>query len=226
MLASKNKPLKLMLRLLGVFIGALLIALFMVPLLGPGWHLIHGDFISYGGWRVPVPKGFYVRKSQQGPTMWKQTFGIPFFDASYGHISLYSRSPAQQPFAYDRDYSRFEERVTQEASQSGYKLTSKRTISVSKNTGYCLEFMRVSGEPRSLLRCTVESSAVVLFYEGDPRYISDVFTALQGMSLESNAVGSAHQYQGQNRRIWTYDKSRLHLRRLAPACLFLYARAV
>jgi len=26
---------------------------------------------------------------------------------------------------------------------------------------------------------------VMLFYEGDPRYISDVFTALQRMSLES-----------------------------------------
>ena len=97
-----------MLRLIAVFIGVLLVTLLIVPLLGPGWRLLHGDFISYEGWKIPVPKGFYVRNSQKGPSMWKQTFGIPFFDTSYGHISLFNLSPAQQPFAYDSDYSRFE----------------------------------------------------------------------------------------------------------------------
>ncbi|PYU54090.1 MAG: hypothetical protein DMG55_32650 [Acidobacteria bacterium] len=138
MLAPIGKPLSLMLQLLGVLIGVLLIALLIVPLVGPGWHLLHGDFIVYEGWRVPVPKGFYVGKSQMGPTMWKHTLGIPLFN------SLYSR-PDQQPFAYDRDYSRFENGVTQEAGQSGYQLEPKRTISVGKNSGYCLEFTRLSG---------------------------------------------------------------------------------
>ena len=126
--------------------------------------------------------------------MWKQTFGIPFFDTPYGHISLFSLSPAQQPFAYDRDYSRFENGVTQEASESGYQLQSKRTISTVKNSGYCLEFTRSSVEPRSLVRCAVENSVVVLFYEGDPRYISAVFTALQGMSPENTKSGSLYKY--------------------------------
>jgi len=182
--APINKSVRLMLRLLAIFVGVLLIALLVVALLGPGWHLLHGDFISYGGWRIPVPKGFYAGKSQMGPTMWKHSLGIPLFNVPYGHISLYSR-PDQQPFAYDRDYSRFEKGVTQEASQSGYQLNSKRTISAGKNSGYCLEFRRLSGEPQSLVRCAVDNSVVMLFYEGDPRYISDVFTALQGMSLES-----------------------------------------
>ncbi|SRR5712692_253626 len=122
MLVPRDKLAKLVLRLLGVFIGGFLIVLLMVPLLGPCWHLMFGDAISYAGWRVPVPKGFYVRKSQKGPTMWKQSLGIPLFDVSYGHISLYSVGPAQQPFTYDRDYSRFEKGVTQEAIQSGYQL--------------------------------------------------------------------------------------------------------
>jgi hypothetical protein len=209
-----------MLRLLGVFIGVLLIVLFIVPLLGPAWHLLHGDFISYGGWRIPVPKGFYVRKSQKGPTMWKQSLGIPFFDASYGHISLYSLSPAQQPFAYDRDYSLFEKGVIQEGSQSGYNLESKRTISVGKNSGYCLEFARSGVEPRSLVRCAVENSVIVLFYEGDSKYVPDVFTTLQGMSVEHTVSGSSYDYDRRNRPIWTYDASALRLRRLFPACAF------
>ena len=204
MLAPIGKPLSLMLQLLGVLIGVLLIALLIVPLVGPGWHLLHGDFIVYEGWRVPVPKGFYVGKSQMGPTMWKHTLGTPLFNVPYGHISLFSRP---HPFACDRDYSRFEKGVTQSAGQSGYQLESKRTISVGKNSGYCLEFTRLSGEPRSLVRCVVENSVVVLFYEGDPRYISDFFAALQGMSLESNKSGCLYQYDGEYGLTWSYDAS-------------------
>lgn len=188
----RNKRAKLTLQLLGVFTGAFLVPLLVVPLLGPGWHLLHGDFISYGGWRIPVPKGFSVKSSQEGPNIWKMTLGIPIFDAPYGHISIYGltgSSSVRQPFDYDRDYSRFEGAVTQEAHQSGYLFESKRTTPVGKNSGYCLEFTRsvdlkhpVLGQSR--LMCAVESSTAVLYYEGDPRYISDVFTVLQGMSLE------------------------------------------
>jgi hypothetical protein len=225
MLVPNHKTARRVFQCVGVGIGAYLIVLLVIPLLGPGWHLLHGDFISYGGWRIPVPKGFYVGKSQMGPTMWKHTLGIPLFNVPYGHISLYSR-PDQQPFAYDRDYSRFEKGVTQEASQSGYQLKSKRMISVGKNSGHCLEFTRLSGEPRSLVRCVVENSVVVLFYEGDPRYISDVFAALQGMSLESAKSGSLYQYDGEPGLTWTYDASRLYLRRLFPAYLLRHDFAV
>jgi len=224
MLAPISKPIGLMLRLLGVFIGFLLIALLIVPLLGPGWHLLHGDFISYEGWRIPVPKRFYVRMSQMGPTMWKHTLGTPLFNVPYGHISLYRR-PDQQPFAYDRDYSRFENGVIQEAGQSGYRLESKRTISVGENSGYCLEFTRLLGEPRSLVRCVVENSVVVLFYEGDIQYISEVFSTLQGMSLESNKSGCLHQYDGAYRHTWTYYASRhpdYAYDAPAPACPLRY----
>jgi hypothetical protein len=196
MLALKHKTTRRVLQCVGVGLGACLIVLLVIPLLGPGWHLLHGDFISYGGWRIPVPKGFYVRKFEVGPTMWKTSLGIPLFNVPYGHISLFSR-PAQQPFAYDRDYSRFETGIIQEAGQSGYQLESKRTISVGKNPGYCLEFTRSSGEPRSLVRCVIENSVVVLFYEGDPRYISDVFAVLQGMSLERTKSESLHLHDGE-----------------------------
>jgi hypothetical protein len=186
----KSKVGKRVFQYAGVGVGAYLILLLVIPLLGPGWHLLHGDFISYGGWRIPVPRGFYVGKSQMGPTMWKHTLGAPLLNVPYRHISLYSR-PDQQPFAFDRDYSRFEKGVTQEASRSGYHLKAKRTVSVGKNSASCLEFTRSSGEPRSLLRCVVENSVLVLFYEGDPGYIPDVFATLQGMSLQSTAGGSS-----------------------------------
>jgi len=178
----KHKVGKLGFRLVGVFIGAFIIFLLVVPLLGPLWHLVHGNGISYGGWRVPVPGGFYVRNSQEGPTMWKLNSGIPLFRASYGHVSLFRHT---QPFAFDRDYPGFEERVVQDSYQDGYQLKTKRTIPVAKGSAYCLEFTRSSGEQHSLLRCAVEGNPLVVFYEGDPRYVPDVFTVLQGMSPET-----------------------------------------
>jgi hypothetical protein len=196
MLGPGNERAKLTLKFLCVLIGVSLMPLLLVPLLGPGWHLLHGDFISYGDWRIPVPKGFSVKNTQEGPTMWRLTLGIPIFDTPYGGISIYGlsgSSPTREPFEYDRDYSRFEEVVTQEAHQSGYRFESKRTTAVGRSSGYCLEFTRIGDRKhdvrgRSLVRCAVENSTAVLFYEGDPRYIPEVVTMLQGMSLERQAT--------------------------------------
>lgn len=181
---SKTGALKLTVRLLGIFVGVLLIFLLLVPLLGPGWHVLYGDFISYDGWRIPVPKGFYVRQSPKGPTMWKYTIGVPFLDVPYGHISLYSLGSTQRPFSYDRDYTGFEKGVIQEADVSGYQLKTKRTVSVGQTSGYCLEFTRRLGKPQSLLRCVTENSRLVFFYEGNSEYVPDALATLQGMSLE------------------------------------------
>jgi hypothetical protein len=211
MLASKAKLTTLAVRLLGVVIGALLIVLVVVPLLGPCWHLLYGDAISFQGWTLPVPKGFYVRKSRNGPVMWKQTFGVPFFNASYGHISFFLRPP-KQPFSFERDYIQFKNGLAQDANEKGYKLTSERTVSVGKEPAYCLEFRRSSPEPGSLLRCAVESSAIVIFYEGDPRYVRDVFATLQRMSADSGR-GTVYLYDEEN-------INRLCLRRRLDACLF------
>ena len=58
-----------------VFIGLSLIGLLIIPLFGWGWHLLHADFIFLDGWKVPVPKGFYVRLLAGGP----EGFGCPTF---------------------------------------------------------------------------------------------------------------------------------------------------
>ena len=116
--------------------------------------------------------------------MWKTTLGIPFFDVPYGHFSLYSRSATQLPFAFESGYSRFEKNIIQSETQSGYQLKSKRTVSTGKYSAYCLEFARSENQPRALVRCVVGNSALVFFYEGDPKYVPDFFATLQGMSLD------------------------------------------
>jgi hypothetical protein len=164
--------------IVAVLLGIILMILLIVPLLGPCWHLLYGEEISYAGWKVPVPKGFYVRRSLEGPTMWKEGFGIPFVNASYGHISLFHRP---SPFAFDRDYAQFKQALIEDAAKKGYELKAERTAQVGKSSAYCLDFTH-SSKPRSLLRCAVENSGFTFFYEGDTRYLSDAISALQGMS--------------------------------------------
>src|SRR5579883_2350303 len=192
MLGPRSKLTKLVIRLLAIFIGALLTILIAVPLLGPCWHLLHGDAISFEGWRVPVPKGFYARKSETATVMWKQSLGIPFFNVPYGHISLFR--PPQQVFSFDRNYGRFKSELIQDASEKGYRLRSERTVSVGDKPAYCLEFKRPSPDARSLVRCVVEGSPLAIFYEGDSKYVPDVFATLQGISRENGPMGMLHPY--------------------------------
>lgn len=181
---------RLFLRLASVALGTSLIVLLAIPLLGSGWHILHGDFISYLGWKIPVPTGFYVRNARTEPTMWKHSIGSPFFPAPYGHISLFTR-PNQQPFIYQRDYSRFEKNLTEDANKSGYRIDGMQTTSVGNHPAYCLQFTRSSDEPRLLLRCVIENNSVAIFYEGSSRYAPDAFATLRGMSLVTNdGVGS------------------------------------
>jgi hypothetical protein len=193
-LMAGGKPLGVMFRLFGVFVGACGIVMLCLPLLGPGWHAIYGDSVSYGGWRVPVPGGFYVRKSGGSSAMWKLSLGIPLLNRPYGHISLFSLPPPRRPFEFERDYPGFAKRTGDLAAQSGYELKAQRTVAVGKTSAYCLEFARQVEEPRSLVRCALDNSVVVLFYEGDPRYVPEFFNVLGGMSQEipasTNAAGN------------------------------------
>jgi hypothetical protein len=116
--------------------------------------------------------------------MWKQSFGIPFFKVPYGHISFFHRYP-HELFSFDRDYTRFKDRLTQDASENKYQLTSERTISVSDRDAYCLEYSRSSPDSASLVRCAVEGSAIAIFYEGDPRYVPELYATLQGISSKN-----------------------------------------
>jgi hypothetical protein len=170
---------KLSLRLLASAAGAILIVLSLVPFLGRGWHLFYGNDISYEGWTVPVPAGFYVRGSHTGPTMWKETFGMPFLRMPYGHISLFHRS--QQLFLADEDYLQFKKGLTQDAAEEGYQPTSEVTIPTAIGSAYCLGFARSEGEPLALERCAVRGTGLVLFYEGDPRFTPAFFGMLKGM---------------------------------------------
>jgi hypothetical protein len=184
-------PPRLVFALLGAALAGMLFVLAAVTLLAPVWHLWHGDSISWQGWKVPVPKGFCV-KSEQNPTMWKFSFGAPFLNSSYGHISLFHRPAGQSPFEFGRDFERFAASVTEVARQDGYRFASTRTLKVGDTTAHCLEFENEVDRSRSLVRCAIEDSLVTIFYEGATRYVPDFLSMFGGMSHEDVPRGDKH----------------------------------
>jgi len=148
-----------------------------------GWHVLHHDSISYLGWRIPVPKRSYVTHDRIGPSIWTLSPGAPLFNLPYGRIT-FDNWKTGRPFSKDRDYPPFSEGVRQAAAQSGHQMKSTRAISLGQKSVYCVEFARERRQPISLMRCAIDDSDVLLFYEGDPRYIPDVFNTIRGMSPE------------------------------------------
>ena len=182
----KASPVKLVWALL---IGVLVVVAMYLSAgfcLSLGWHLFHGNSISYAGWTIPVPKRYYVRQDRGFPSIWTLSPGAPAFHLAYGMLSFHSLPGPPHPFSRDKDYPKFEESMTQEATQSGYQPESKRVISIGDKTADCWLFARPRIQPKSLARCAVEDSNIYAFYEGDPRYLTDLFSILQGM-VPSNA---------------------------------------
>ena len=166
------------------------IALFLAAgfLLSSGWHLIHGRSISYAGWNIPVPRGYFVISHGGTPTMWRLAPGAPKFQIPYGALSFRNWTGSAHPFSREADYQSSEAAWSQAASESGHHLESSWQIPIQGKTGYCWEFTRKSrSQPRSLVRCAIEGSNIYLFYEGDPQYSRDVTAIMEGMSSENAA---------------------------------------
>jgi hypothetical protein len=83
-----SRPARLLIIALTSAIVGYLVLLVAVPFLGFGWHMFHEPFLISNGYRIPVPKGFYVNGSALQPTMWKHSFGIPLLKRPFGMIGV------------------------------------------------------------------------------------------------------------------------------------------
>jgi len=170
--------------LLVTFVVTICAYLLVVPLLGYGWHVLHGTYISYAGWKITVPRDYYVIQQRRGPAIWKLSFGAPLFDVPFSHVSFYSLPPGTAAFMGTGDPARYDKAVTQTAKERGYQLKSKHFVTIGNKAAACLEFARNGKQPRSLVRCAAEDANIYPFFEGDSRYIPDLFDALKRMSQE------------------------------------------
>ncbi len=180
----KTRFIKLLVKCAALSVSAIL--LLFVPLLGFGWHLLHGNSISHHGWRITVPKSYYVTNEPHGPAIWKLTLGAPRFEVPFAHVSFYTSG--NRPFKAATDYSRFEDSQIRNALESGYHFKQRTMLPIGNRSAwsaYCVELDREKKQPRSVVRCAVEESNMYILFEGDARYIPDLITILKEMYIET-----------------------------------------
>lgn len=165
-----------------------LVLLLIIPLFGPAWHALRGDSISYQGWRIPVPDGFFVRNERATPTMWKLTLGTPLWRAPFGQITVFTY-PSDRPFRSEADYNNFARGVIHAARSDGYSFLSTRKVASGHAAAYCWEFASSKRKAESAVRCAVGDSLLVLFYSGHQKYLPQFYSALQGVSREKPSAG-------------------------------------
>jgi hypothetical protein len=162
--------------------------LLIVPYLGYGWHLLHGNFILFAGWRIPVPSGYYVTREAKGPGIWRLSLGAPYVEGPFGHFSFHQ---SERIFLAGNDYAFFEKAMNEDAVASGYQLESRETVPAGGNSAYCVVFARAAIQPRSIARCAIGNTRIYVFYEGDGRYLPDLRGVLQGMTSENGTSSAA-----------------------------------
>jgi len=151
------------------------------------WQALHGNVVSVAGWKVDVPQGYFVRDTPDGAAFFKLGLGIPFFDAPYGHVTFASRESSGVLFSHERHYAKFEDLQIEMASKSGEELSGRRKVPVVNRNAYCIEFSSSVGKAHSLVRCMLEGTAILVSFEGHPKYVSDVYTMLQRMMPDGEA---------------------------------------
>ncbi|MDR3562658.1 MAG: hypothetical protein P4N59_14650 [Negativicutes bacterium] len=180
-----TRTVRVSLKLLGIFIATICVFLLVVPFLGYGWHLFHRNYISYAGWKIPVPKDYLVMAGTKSPSIMKLSLGEPYFGAPYSHVSFFGHKPGGGEFKGSRDSVLFEESMSESAAKEGFRPKSKHIVAVGDKVASCLEFERNGKQPRSLVYCAVENAHIFPHFEGDAQYIPEFFSILNGMSQES-----------------------------------------
>ncbi len=151
-----------------------------------GYHIVRGGTIAIQGAHVPVPRDFFAIRSTSAAdervlSLYSASFYVPFRHAPLTSIIFY-RLQQDHPFRRDQD-AQLLSATTDAAKDSGFNLATVRETRSSSRTDYCLEFTSAKSSRTILERCFIEGSTLVVYFEGDPQYRSDLDSILRGLAL-------------------------------------------
>ena len=171
--SKSSKRAKRIVVLLVVAVTALAGTAFVFQYLGFFWHLFWGNSIEFESWRIPVPKAYYVRNDTKSRHLFRHEFGIPFVASAYGHISIFGRTTSPT--------INIESGILAAAQRGGLTFVEKLDVTTKAGHASCFEFRR-TGRDEVYSRCVITEVPIVVFYEGAPRFRSDLQAVLQGIA--------------------------------------------
>ena len=141
--------------------------------LGFIWHLKNGSSAVFTNWRVPIPTGY---ASPDGQSFFAFSFGAPFLNDSYGHITVFTHKERRE-----LPYQQIEVAMVKVANDEGYRLEGKRALHGPLGSTYCFQFQHASRNSKVLVRCVTATGELAVFFEGDQRFSGDAYAVVAGI---------------------------------------------
>jgi hypothetical protein len=97
-------------------------------------------------------------------------------------IGIYA-NPERRAFNSDVDYARLKVWLTNEARSVGPYQQTEKTFNTQDGAALCFQFNR----PESVeVRCFLDGSSVTVVFEGEPRFVDDVYQVVSGARKRGN----------------------------------------
>lgn len=162
----------------------------LLPQLGFLWHLVNRGDVTIGGYSFAVHPKYFLSRSNKAITFVRFSPVVPFISgrsaikgvfAKRNLIGIYG-NPERRVFDFDTDYASLRRWLADEARYAGPYQQLGKTVKTKNGTAYCFQFNR----PESVAaRCFLDGSSVTIYFEGEPRFVDDVY----------DVVGSAKREQ-------------------------------
>lgn len=149
-----------------------LVGLFFEPeIISTYWHLRFGNFTTFHGWRIPVPKGWWAFTKEDQLIIQKMRRFYDRRDPAGIIVGTLTPSRPVKPEA-------LKEASIQVNSKKGYALKEDRPFSIGSGTGYCLHFSALKDEKLIHITCDSLSAGLSLDLYGRPSDIQPFYSVV------------------------------------------------
>jgi hypothetical protein len=173
--------------LVGVFVVLTTVTLveLLLPRLGFLWHLVNRSEVTVDGLSFAVHPEYFLSRSNGATTFVRFSPVVPFVSgrsaikgafAKQNLIGIYA-NPERRDFDFDADYARLKVWITNDARSAGPYQQAEKTLTMQNGAAHCFQFDR----PESVeVRCFLDGSKVTILFEGEPRFVDDVYQVVSG----------------------------------------------
>jgi hypothetical protein len=138
---------------------------FLPRIISVGWHVLHGNSVQLGVWKIPVPWGWQVlnfKESKDSVVMGKIEKGIPDDDL-VSHLLL---GNLNLPVGAVIEREKWKEASIENSLKSGYRFTSESEVQMDGESGFCFTFAGINHPRRLWIDCVFPIHRLSIQYTG------------------------------------------------------------
>jgi len=162
-----------------VVVIALVVVYVALPLNAKVWHLTHGGFIQCGGFRVPVPSGWYPESIDGGCQIIRPTYTFRLQHQLQHSVKVFL-NVTNAPSVDDKQWR---QDVIARLQREGKNFRGTTELVVGGIPTVCFEWNAADNSSDSVIACNVDKRMVVNFFYDDQKCKSDFNEILRGIQI-------------------------------------------